>query len=78
MKVKHTIDSPILLQITPETTEEIFENGERHASMHNMKIPHRVEKDGSLIFNIDPGWKDFADDRKRKTWRESLRHEGST
>ena len=69
MKVKHTVDSPILLKLTPETPTEAFENGERSMSMKDMKIPHGVEEDGSLIFNIDPAWKDFADDRKSKEWR---------
>ncbi len=68
MKIEHTIDSPILLKLIPETSKEIFENGERSASFRQMGIPHIVEDDGSLIFNIDPAWKDFAEDRKDKTW----------
>lgn len=69
MIVKHTIDSPILLKLKPESHKEAFENGKRAQSMYGMKIPHRVEEDGSLIFNIDPAWKDFAEDMEPKNWR---------
>ncbi len=69
MKVKHTIDSPILLKLTPETSKEAFENGQRAQSMTSMKIPYRVENGGSLIFNIDPAWKDFDKDREDRDWR---------
>ena len=68
MKIKRTQDSPILLKLVPETPLETIANGERSAAFKNMKIDHRIENDGSLIVNIDPAWKDFADDRKNKTW----------
>jgi len=57
MKIKHTVDSPILLKFIPETPTEAFENGRRKASMEQMGIPHRTEEGGILIFNIDPGWR---------------------
>ncbi len=69
MEIKHTIDSPILLKLIPETIEETFKNGERSASLKRMDIPHRVDDDGAIILNIDPTWKDFAEDREEdKTW----------
>ena len=68
MKIEHTIDSPILIKLIPETSQEIFENGERSASFTRMGIPYRSEEGGALILNIDPHWKDFAEDRENKTW----------
>ena len=69
MKVMHTIDSPILLKLIPESFAEAYENGKRAHSLEGMKIPHRVEDNGALILNIDPACKDFADDREPKNWR---------
>jgi hypothetical protein len=61
MIINHTVDSPILIKLTPESLKEAFENGQRAESMKRMNIPHRVESDGSLVLNIDPVWKDFAE-----------------
>lgn len=68
MEIKRTQDSPILLRLIPETPLEIIANGRRSFAFRQMKIDHRIGKDGSLILNIDPAWKDFADDRRKKTW----------
>ena len=68
MKVKHTIDSPILLKLIPETPKETIANGERSASFRRMDIDHRVGDDGSLILNIDLDWEDFAEDRENQEW----------
>ena len=66
MRIEHTSDSPILLQLIPDTPYDAFKNGLLSKSLSNMKIEHKVkEGDGTLLINIDPdGWKDFTEHGK--------------
>ena len=61
MKVEHTSDSPILLKLIPETPLEAFKNGTMATKFSNMKIPHKVKDDATLVLNIDPNWSDFTE-----------------
>ena len=61
MKLKHTVDSPILLLITPEKPIEAFKLGQMFMSFTNMGIANRVKKDGTLVLNIDTTCNDFTE-----------------
>jgi len=61
MKIERTTDSPILLKLIPETPLDAFKNGVMARSFSNIDIEYRVKKDGTLVVNIDPSWKDFTE-----------------
>lgn len=62
MKIELTEDSPILLKIIPETSQEVFSNGIITGKLIKMKIVHKIKENGTILLNIDPdGWKDFTE-----------------
>lgn len=56
MKIEITEDSPILLKLVPETSDDYFNNGVLSSNLTRMKIDFRVKDVWTLVFNIDPNY----------------------
>jgi len=59
MIINHTVDSPILIRLIPETPKEIIDNAKRSVSLDSKHC--KLKDSGILLINVDENWHDFKE-----------------